>query len=874
MIVRNLSLIVQPTAPEKQDQTTHVSRRVASKTKYSTSRQPRRHDRHNATALVFLGLLLVGGGAGLGYPLIEAACQCVAVLLIGDTMMARRDWSATQRSFVLMFAAAAILLLAQILPLPAVLWHSLPDRQTAVRIMDLLGQRSAWHALSLTPDRTVSSLLALLVPCAAMLTVARLRPAGRIVALRSIVAGSVMAAAFAALQVAAGSASAPILYETAHRGYGVGFFVNRNHQATLLLVAIILAAVPGVAGTRPARHVIMLATVSFLALGVLATSSRTALVLLPLSLLTVAALSTGVRRRGRVILIAAVAYLVGGLLLTRTELFERVTGRFATLSEELRYQYWDNSLYAIRQSLPVGTGFGSFERVYRGIEPLGQVSPLSVNHVHNDYLELVLEGGVPAILLALVACVVLGRALASAWRSVEGRQERATLVAAASSLSIILLFSLVDYPLRMAAIAGLFGALLGLIAAVAHRSGRADEPSVPAGKRRATIVTVLAAAVALVALADASARALVRRDAGALASRFAPWSSNAWTARAEAEQRAGKQAQARASAAHALRIVPVDPTAIRVHGFADLLLGQATRGTALLETAAALGWRDTLLQLWLIDRARQAGAAGIAAERIDALLRRAQLPEPMMQQLRIVYASKGGVNAVVARLEDRPPWRRGFFNAISQDAARNLSRTDDLLARLRARGIAATPDETLLIRGELGQRGQVAAARAIWRASGGRGEIADGGFEQTVAPLPTGVFPYAWSQIGSDGVKLILADRGADNSAHAVQIVTDGLTSSVPLVQLIALSAGNWRVSAQVRGSDAPAALTLTCVNLAQTVAVRIGLAAPGNDWRRVATVARVGADCPAQLLGIAVEERDGQTSPFWIDDVRVTRVR
>jgi O-antigen ligase len=822
--------------------------------------------------LAFGACLLFGGGAGLGYPLIELACQLLAILMIAAVVT--NTPSHLKAAIVFTFAAAAVLLGFQLIPLPGGIWHALPESEVAGRILAQTGRGASWHALSLTPDRTLSMLFSFLVPFAAMLVMADLRLSTRIIALRLILGGAVIAAVFAALQVAAGGAAAPILYETAHRGYGVGFFVNRNHQATLLLIAIVISAVPGVTGERPTRHVIMLAIDTFLAMGILATSSRTGLVLLPLAILGVAALTLGVRRSGRAISIVGGLYLVVGLLLTRTELVGRVLGRFESISEELRYQYWDNTLYALGRSFPYGTGFGSFERIYRSVEPIEQVSPFNVNHVHNDFLELALEGGLPAVVLMVVAGVVLVRAVVAGWRGASGRQERSTVVAAIVSIGIVLLFSLVDYPLRMAAIAGLFGAMLGLIVAAA----RSREPARPNPgtdhKRRRWTVTALAIAVGATAAADASARFLVLHGAGTFASQIAPWSADAWAARAEAEQRAGQQVAARESAARALGIVPIDAKAVRVHGFADLLLGQTARGTALLETGAALGWRDTLLQLWLIDRARQAGASGIAAERIDALLRRAQVPEQMMQQMRLVYAAPGGVDAVVARLGDRPPWRRGFFNAVADDAANDLGRTAVFLDRLRARGIPATPDETLLIRGRLGERGKMQQARAIWFASGGVGEIPDGGFERTASPLPTGVFPYAWSQIATDGVKVILADRGVGGSAHAVEIVSDGLTSAIPLVQAIALPPGNWELSAQVRGSDVPAALVLTCANKAQTAAASLRLSGPGQDWRRVSGSARIGTDCPAQILGISIEGHDAQVSPIWIDDVRVLPAR
>ena len=867
----------------------------------STSRS-RTHARSRSIAwrgqvlpFLFLFVLLFGGGAGTGYPLIELVAQLLALVLIVratrpdpvavDTvsMAAAATRSVTLRRFVLVFAAAFALVALQLVPMPGSWWHGLPARETAVRIYALLGWTGHWHAFSTTPDTTFSALLAMLVPLAAMLTVAALPLASRVMLLRLVVIAAMVSTVLAALQVAAGG-SAPVLYDTAHRGFGVGFFVNRNHQATFLLVAIVFAAVPGVMGTGAARRLAMLGVIGFLSLGILATSSRTALLLLPIPLIVAFALVGDVRRTGKPVIAAAALYVVGGILLSRTDLVQRLFARFATVAEELRYQYWENTLYIIRETFPFGTGFGSFERVYRSVEPLGQVSPLSVNHAHNDFLELILEGGLPAGILVAAGLIVLIVALVSGWhrggdrtasdrqdgdRHASTRQDRATLVAGGAAIALILLFSLVDYPLRMAGIAGLFGAALGLIAAVGRPQFRATVSF--AWTPTTTALTLVAAVIGLAASGDAAGRFLTLRGQPAAATAVAPWSASAWSALANAEQIAGRPAAARVAAARALAIDPIDAGAVRAHGYADLSLGQTVRGSALLQAGAALGWRDTLMQLWLAERALEVGSAGIAAERIDALLRRAQLPDALMPQMRRTYLSPGGVDALVARLLDAPKWRQGFFNAIAQDAAESVPRTLEFLGKLRKARIAATPQETMLIRWRLGDAGDLAGARQVWLASGGRGLIADGGFEALSSPLPGGLIPYAWSAPSVPGVRVIPADRGADGSGHALQIVSDGLSGGTVLAQAITVPPGRWRLSAMVRGADVPATLSLGCAGRARAVVDDgVALDGQGAGWRRVSGIVTADASCPVRILGLSLRERGGQPGVFWIDSVRI----
>jgi hypothetical protein len=291
----------------------------------------------------------------------------------------------------------------------------------------------------------------------------------------------------------------------------------------------------------------------------------------------------------------------------------------------------------------------------------------------------------------------------------------------------------------------------------------------------------------------------------------------------------------------------------------------------LMQAGAALGWRDTLMQLWLAQRALEVGSAPVAAERIDALLRRAQLPDALMPQMRATYLVPGGVEAIVVRLADRPRWRQGFFNAIADDAAASVSRTLDFLTRLRAAGVPATADETLLIRWRLADRGDVAGARQVWIASGGRGTIADGGFEALPAQLPAGVPPYAWGTPALPGVRVIPADRGAGDSGHAIQIVSDGLANGTALAQIVALPPGRWRVATMVRGEDVPATLDLTCLGQPAAPVGVVPLDGQGNAWRPVAGIVTIGAGCAAQRIGVSLRERGGQNSTLWIDAITIT---
>lgn len=108
-----------------------------------------------------------------------------------------------------------------------------------------------------------------------------------------------------------------------------------------------------------------------------------------------------------------------------------------------------------------GSGLGSFPAIYMelrdadsGVEPLNQV------RVHDSYLEIALEAGVPA---ALLLFGTLGTILVLQLRSLSrpGVERRFPGIAAAVTL-LLAVHSLVDFPVQMPGIAVTFAAFAGL----------------------------------------------------------------------------------------------------------------------------------------------------------------------------------------------------------------------------------------------------------------------------------------------------------------------------------------------------------------------------------------------------------------------------
>ena len=114
--------------------------------------------------------------------------------------------------------------------------------------------------------------------------------------------------------------------------------------------------------------------------------------------------------------------------------------------------------------MPVGSGLGSFEALFPSYEDPSQVTSTFMNHAHNDYLEFVLEFGAAGIaLIAAFLVWFIWRSIAI-WRS-EGEDGSRLRKAASIAVLIVILHSLVDYPVRTGAISGFVGLCLGVMAA-------------------------------------------------------------------------------------------------------------------------------------------------------------------------------------------------------------------------------------------------------------------------------------------------------------------------------------------------------------------------------------------------------------------------
>jgi hypothetical protein len=398
---------------------------------------------------VFLAGGVIGGGPTSAH--LSMFVELPAVVLGALAIAGLVDGNYPERAVPAMILLLLICLvpLLQLIPLPADYWKSLPGREIPGEISRLAGLGTLSRPISLTPEETRLAALSLIVPASVFLATLQLGMRERDRVMMTIVLFAFASAILGIFQVAAGGGLNLGIYRQIHDGYSIGFFANRNHQATLLLIAIPMAV--RMIGLQRWDHrtktVMTVVALLFFSLSVVGTISRAGFLLLPLAVGGALVVWIGDLRDRRIWLGLAglLAVLVASYLIIQlTPLGSRVVHRFNDVGDDLRPIIWQGSWAASRSFWPIGSGTGSFVPVYKMFEDLNSVNDAWVNHAHDDYLELLLDDGGAAVILFIGYLIFL---IAALIRPVPPplRSQRYVVV---STITIVMAHSLMDYPLR------------------------------------------------------------------------------------------------------------------------------------------------------------------------------------------------------------------------------------------------------------------------------------------------------------------------------------------------------------------------------------------------------------------------------------------
>ena len=166
------------------------------------------------------------------------------------------------------------------------------------------------------------------------------------------------------------------------------------------------------------------------------------------------------------------------ILYSRAEAWDRLFQQ--SVADDLREDFWQVGLEMIWQYFPFGSGIGSFVEVYQLAEPATYLNANYVNHAHNDWLETVLTGGLPAMLILAASIFFYVKRTWAVWHRSDADGRAVKIARLASVLiAIIALASFADYPLRTPILMAVFAILsLWLTApALQERIGHSESAS-------------------------------------------------------------------------------------------------------------------------------------------------------------------------------------------------------------------------------------------------------------------------------------------------------------------------------------------------------------------------------------------------------------
>jgi O-antigen ligase len=859
-------------------------------------------------ASIMLAVFLFFGGTGAPHPLMLLPLEVLGLIALGGILYYHLFHRRIRVGFWpvgLILGGGLTLGWLQLLPLPWDLWRSLPGRGLAAAAIEEAGRAGAWREWSLAPAYTRSALLTVLPAVAVFLFAAGLTLERRLQMVRIVLAVALASAALGLLQVLAPNTPALYLSPRAVFDLSSGIFANRNFQATFLLAAIVICVtVSRIAGISRGKTSFVgwtLGIIAFLSALVLATQSRFGLLglIMVLALCAVALGFVGwpagrgsqyrakVAIAGREVPPLAIAAALALAIAVGLSMFQGVFARFnigptEDSVGELRVTAIPDLLTALSAYFPVGTGLGTFDPIFRSVESLELVSPVFFNHAHDDYLELIIEMGVVGAVLPGALLIALAIAGWRAWRGARRDPRRILTLGAIGGMIIILLHSIVDYPLRTITIQCVF-ALLAAICFVPEPSAASAKSARGASSTASRWMAGAAIAVAVIAGSLAIARTQVARqavqaragDLAYLADRTNPRGAALY---ADAMLMAGQHKRAESLAVAAIEASPIDAVAMRVLGMARNAALPGSGDAALLH-AARMGWREGQTQSWMVERAILARRWRVAAMRAEALARLGRDKTVTYGFLALLSTQPEARRYLLRSLSAAPSWRRHF---LTNDDARTIEQRRGMAALIAGLAGSANPPTLAEARPTIDglfREGDPAAAelyRSTLRSRSGRNGnlLWDGGFAlpaKDYQPGPNNTV-FDWRTYDS-GSSFGTIERPVDRNDQALALGGSFGDTGRLAEKVTALAGGRYRLTWRARRDNADDArgmdLIVRCNN-GPELAVRSLAQGLTEAWGSFAVDFTVPQQsCPFQSVSFAARDVTVGTRPVvYLDDL------
>jgi O-antigen ligase len=433
--------------------------------------------------LCFLSLAFLFGGSPR--PEVETlpALRGAAVLfgLLGLCGLTRRALYSAALLACLAVGFLVVLPLIHLIPLPPGWLAAVGGREIIEEIDRTIEASNVWRPLSMSPLGTANALFAGIIPLTTLVLGLNVIRAHQARIAQGLLGLGVISLFIAVGQVIGSDDSALYFYDTTNRGNPVGLFANRNHHALFLACLIVIAPIALPQRYNLSQKVsskineLMGTTVLFLiclwiAGMALLTGSRSGALATFIALMSVPIITASrarsmkgseILKRSSSRILRSIQMIIGisifilfTVWLGRAPAIDRMFGdgwdtdaRVTILPKmiELIFLYW-----------PIGSGPGSFEKVFQLHESQFLLGPEYMNHAHNDIIEVLMTSGLVGLVFMLAG---LGFWLVLAFRVfVIDRADSLQPLRKVGAIIIFLLFlaSITDYPLRSPSLAALF----------------------------------------------------------------------------------------------------------------------------------------------------------------------------------------------------------------------------------------------------------------------------------------------------------------------------------------------------------------------------------------------------------------------------------
>jgi O-antigen ligase/Tfp pilus assembly protein PilF len=386
-----------------------------------------------------------------------------------------------------------VLIAIQLVPLPGGLVRTIsPETYNIYRGTIFMGEPATWLSLSINKKATLSEFFRV----ASYITFYAL--AIQLLSRRDIFKKTVtvivifasLLSLFAILQYILPNNKIYWIRELTQVGTPFGSYVNRNHYAGLmemffpLVLGLFLFYKPGVTyksfrdkitevfNVQATNIYILLGFSAVLvATSIFLTLSRSAIVSLCISMIFFGVLfvSRGSNnKRGLIIIFIFILVFLSVGWFGWAPILKRFEGTGNTMGEisGLRLEIWKDSSNIIKDFPLLGTGFGSFVDIYPKYRTIA--ADAVVDHAHNDYIELLSEGGFLAFSAFIWFLITL---FYKSYRVFKKRHEQYSiylLIACITGITSILIHSLTDFNLHIGANGLYFFFLAGSAVAAAN----------------------------------------------------------------------------------------------------------------------------------------------------------------------------------------------------------------------------------------------------------------------------------------------------------------------------------------------------------------------------------------------------------------------